>query len=536
MFEFLDKFHERMEMIAISDSILNRKGKNKEIEDLFQENELDNIIIAVLLFIMEKTLEENNECEIFHIEQFLEGLFDEYYNKSFNSSDTKIITSYIVKTILQNNGEKYSYRVKNYNNNTWEDKNIRLINDKIVEERNEKKLVYALTNQGYNFLFKTKEIDEEIKMTIEQLKLKEYIKRKKFSNAVRQSIELINYARQKKREIEALILSIRQNIHNVNVEDYEKLLKSTYSMLEDEYDAMNEIEKMMLQAEKKIKDEIDTLPEIDEKLINAGREIEIIHNNIGIILSEQRDLILDRHNLTDIYMDTIRKTFQYSFEKRFDFEKVILSGLERYKSELENYIGIIKPIIMPQYKKWIGIDEIYDQQIIVKEETCIVQEAIIIEEYDNSAEKLRLKELNAQYTRITELLIVPAVEDGEAKLSVIIEKLKTDNNMEFLTLAKNRKLFMIALKLYNIGELDLKAFFDEQRKVMMTNTEEYNVEQALIDIAERNPIIRDIDKVIVEKMPTEIKELFEYEENEAKIKEEITMSDIIFRTVRKWKE
>ena len=32
MFDFLEKFEERMELIAISDSIINRKGKSKEIE------------------------------------------------------------------------------------------------------------------------------------------------------------------------------------------------------------------------------------------------------------------------------------------------------------------------------------------------------------------------------------------------------------------------------------------------------------------------------------------------------------------------
>jgi ribosomal protein S2 len=92
-----------------------------------------------------------------------------------------------------------------------------------------------LTNQGYEFLFRMKEVDEEIQLTIEQLKLKEYIKRKKFSSAVRQSYELIKMVRQKKKDLESFILSVRQNIHSVDIEQYEALMKCTYSMLAEEY-------------------------------------------------------------------------------------------------------------------------------------------------------------------------------------------------------------------------------------------------------------------------------------------------------------
>ena len=63
MFDFLEKFEKRMEWIGIAVSIINRKGKVTKLEGLFKENELTNIIISVLLFIMEKTLEENKELK-----------------------------------------------------------------------------------------------------------------------------------------------------------------------------------------------------------------------------------------------------------------------------------------------------------------------------------------------------------------------------------------------------------------------------------------------------------------------------------------
>lgn len=179
MFDFLENFEKRMEWIGIANSIINRKGKNTELEKLFDENEMTNIIISVLLFIMERTLEENNECEMHHIEAFLDQLTREFYAKTFSQYQIRDLAGYIIKDILQNNGSRYAYPLMNYAKKAIEEITIRLVSDKIIEDKNERRIVYMLTNQGYEFLFRMKEVDEEIQLTIEQLKLKEYIKRKK---------------------------------------------------------------------------------------------------------------------------------------------------------------------------------------------------------------------------------------------------------------------------------------------------------------------------------------------------------------------
>jgi len=269
MFDFLDGFEKRMEWMGIANSIINRKGKNTELEGLFEENELTNIIISVLLFIMEKTLEENNECEMVHVEAFLEDLTRLYYSKAFTRSQVKEIARYLIRDILQNNGVRYTYSLINYTKKSVDEITIRLVSDKIIEADNERRIVYMLTNQGYEFLFRMREVDEEIQITMEQLKLKEYIKRKKFSSAVRQSIELITLIRQKKKELENLILSIRQNIHNVDVEQYEALIRSTWSVLTEEYETMNEIQKMIHMAEEKIQEELHTGRDFEQKLAKA---------------------------------------------------------------------------------------------------------------------------------------------------------------------------------------------------------------------------------------------------------------------------
>ena len=56
MISYLEKFASRMEPVAEIASVLCRRNRNIAIETSFGDNELDNIIFAVLVHIMERSL------------------------------------------------------------------------------------------------------------------------------------------------------------------------------------------------------------------------------------------------------------------------------------------------------------------------------------------------------------------------------------------------------------------------------------------------------------------------------------------------
>lgn len=529
--EFLDKFEKRMEWIGVVDSIVNRRGRDTKIEGRFQGNDLTNIIVSVLLFVMEKTLEENNECDSGHIEEFIDALLREHYELKLSRAELKELSGYIIRDILQNNGERRTYSAFNYSKNMREDIPVRLIADKIVVEGDSRKLNYMLTNQGYDFLFRTREVDEEIQLTIEQLKLKEYVKRKKFSNAVRQSVELITYVRQKKKEVENFILSIRQNINDVDIDKYEQLLKGTYSMLDDEYETMSDIRNMTQQAGDKIKEELDHSHQMEDKLTKALREIREINYNLGVAISEQRNLILSRHNLSDLYMDTIKRSFEYSFVKRFNIEENILEPLENYENVLDQCISLLEPLFLPQIKKLLSIDQIYSQQMIFKDSEADIPHFINTEEYEDEIENQRILSISKKHVRITRLLFEEICSCRKITLSEIIDVLKAKDPDEFLNLSRDRQLYGIAFRLFDIETIKLADFYSGNNKVIMGASENFNLERCLLEIEEQVDGIRGINAVKVEKIENEITEVIEYEDNGMKIREEICMSDLLFEVV-----
>ncbi len=196
MHEYLEKFQDRMQFIAVIHSIVNRKNTNLELEALFKEHELDNIIISVLVFIMEKTLTEDSECSLEDIGLYLRGILPDY-NVYLSIEETERLTRYLIKDILQNKDERRTYGIMDYGKGMTS-MNIRLIADSINDKR---KITYRLTDQGYNFMFRTKEIDEELSFTIEELKLKLLIKNKNYKKGISQSKELIRMLVNKRNDL-----------------------------------------------------------------------------------------------------------------------------------------------------------------------------------------------------------------------------------------------------------------------------------------------------------------------------------------------
>ncbi|KUK65390.1 MAG: hypothetical protein XD84_0594 [Desulfotomaculum sp. 46_80] len=187
--EFLEGFEKRMQIIAAVDSIVNRGNRKMDIEKLLEPGQLDNIIFAVLVFIMDRTLAEDEECTIEVITSFVARIIPDF-GLSFPRETTRRITDYIIKDILQNGGEARYYPVMRYGKGMAPVR-IRLIDDKLKDSDRGYVMNYQLTDQGYDLLLRTKEVEQEISFTIEELKLRELIRRKNYKKAIGQSGNLV---------------------------------------------------------------------------------------------------------------------------------------------------------------------------------------------------------------------------------------------------------------------------------------------------------------------------------------------------------
>lgn len=500
MFDFLSGFNKRMQIVAIVDTIVNRKNRKMEIESIFPDKHFENVIFSVMVFIMEKTLSEDNECNLSSIANFIQALLSEYYGQNDINEKSSLIAEYIIKTVLQNEGLPIYYPVMNYETGEFYDLRIKLIDDKVIEKEGEYNINYLLTDQGYDFLFRTKEVDQEITFSVEEFKLRELIKRKNYQKALQQSVNLIQMIRQKKKDILQFLHKVKENIYQVEVARFEELVNSTYDLLSEEYKVLSEIMDMVKLSEKSLQDEFQMSGKVQEDIRKAQNEISLIKNNLATTLFEQRDLIINRQSLSKIYIETIKDSFTYTLEKRFDLEEELINRLEKATVDcIENLWKITNSLMLPSVFKHLNPGLIYEPQGMLKfdetEKTNIIEE----EEMAEDSEKVRIDKINLIYIEIIENIIRETIKnDGLIKFEDLIKVLKK-NEEAFARMMFEHLLFTTILKLYDIGIIDIEKWIESDEDVLVNSTEEFNIEYCLTKIKEVSPSIYGISKLKVFK-------------------------------------
>lgn len=493
MNDFLAGFDHRMEIVGVAESIINRRNRNMELEKLFKEQDMVNLVFSVLLFIMEKTLSEDSDCDKENIQRFIGRLLPEYYELHLNDHELGQLTDYILKNILQNDGMPYHFQTFDYSTGKRKNIRIRLIADQVREVNGGYKITYTLTDQGYDFLFRTKEVDQEIQITIEELKLKELIKRKNFKKAHDQSQNLIQMVRQKKKEIQLFMMKIKENIHDVDIEDYEKLMNSTYELLNEEYDLLSEIMEMARKSEEKLRQEFEETFHLDESLKKAQYEIRKINQNIKATLSEQRDLILSRQSLSKIYIETIGDSFLYGLENRFDIEEMILKPMEQHTDRVEHFWKLVNPLFLPNPPKHLNIRSVYEPQGMIKLQEEEKTSYFEVEDLSEDQEQEKISRINAIYVEILEFLISYVWEkSGDATLEEIVAVLREQDSL-FERFTEDRLFFTTILKLYDIGKIDIGAWRKRRDKVVMNLSEEFNLEYCLHELYSKHDYMDKIN-------------------------------------------
>lgn len=501
MYEFLEGFHKRMQLTAVVDALINRRKKKPEIEDPIGDKPFENLIFSVLVFIMEKTLTEDEECTLRNISIFVKDLLNTYYGNPSSDEKSLEVTEYIVKTILQFDGVSMYYPVMNYENKKWEDLRVKIIDEKVLETAKGYKSIYSLTDQGYDFLFRTKEVDNELSFSVEEFKLRELIKRKNYKKALNQSNSLVQMVRQKKRDLEQYILSAKENIYGVDISKFDELIDSTFKLLSDEYEILGEIQNTVKISEMRLRDEFNISGKLMDDMKKAQQELYQISKNLTIARREQSELINKREGSYKILISTIEDTFRYVLEKRYDFEKEILKKMELSgEDEIKNLWKLFNPLFHVEPFRNFNLGLAYRPQGLIKEITGIEEPGIPMDELTEDLENIRAERVNMTYLSILESMAEDAVKKGDETTFKNYCEDVMENEWRWKEITQDNLLFTTILKLYEIENIDIKAWRESNENILINQTDEFNIDYLLYRLEEDSKLYRNLDRISFTKI------------------------------------
>ncbi len=452
--ELLAGFENRMKFINIVRCLLDYPYKDS-VRSMIPEKEiLDNIIMAVLVYIKDRTLGSEQTCTIEDIEQFLDDfsvVLPEY------TLDTKALARFIIVDVLQNGGKMTAYLTFHSKSETFDPMNIRLIN--------EEKGHYHLSDDAFDFLFRSKEIESELDYSVTRFRMKEYMKRNNYSEALDASRELVSRIRNMKVSMDDFLLRCREDITKVTVDRYDSVIGRIRTLLDEEYKELEEIRQNARERSASLENAGQSGMKTEELKKNRVALAEIIQN-IDLTIDEQRGLINKRSSLSEDYRQLIADSFVVNRFERMNFDRDILSPMRHAGSQL-GYSAkfLLFMLTKPQLAHQFSIESFYAPQRRISEEEK--QRGMEIDSEENGIEEL-LKDRFERFLRITTRLFSFMQGKNVFPISDFVYSLSLSDLSDF---CEENALPHVLLTLFGLQELDIDDWKHAERLPYKTTGE-----------------------------------------------------------------
>ena len=480
--DLLQDFEKRMRFVNLIKYWLQR-SKPREINELLHndDDKTDNLILMVMVFIMDSTLRYGERCTKQDITAFLRELADVY---DYEPESAKILTDYIVTDVLQSNGKVRSFDTFYNSDEQFKDQRSLIL----LEQQSGS---YVLTNEAYEFLFRTKEIDSELDFSVNRFKLQEFIKRGNYGKALRESRELVSRVRNLKTRMDDFMLRCRTNISEVSIDEYEEIVFQVKDSFEDENKQLSDIRTLVSAKLQAIADaQINT----DENIGQTEQEIREILENIDTVISEQSRVFNQKFSLSELYADLLDDSFSYLQAGRFDLEQELLLPMQKMHLQDTRNIGkLFAPLYRPIFSHMFGIDFFYSRQNAIRESTK--DDGIDIVSDDNAETAADIR--NKRYVEIIRGLLTFADKNSIFCFSDYLAVVPKEQVQEQL---REKSLPDVMLKLYGLGEINVAGWRAEQHDIIVP-VGEFDLSYCLSELPEeliqmQTILIQKLDEVI----------------------------------------
>ena len=453
--ELLAGFEKRMKFINIVRCLLDYKYPDHIREMIPDKRILDNMIVAVLVFIKDRTLGTEQTCTIADVERFLED-FSVVLPADYHTNP-KILARYIIVDVLQNGGVMAEFTTFYSASESFEPMSIRLIN--------EEKGSYHLTDDAFDFLFRSKEIESELDYSVTRFRMKEYMRRDNYEDALDASRELVSRIRNMKVSMDDFLLRCREDISKITVDQYETVVGRIRSLLEDEYKELTEIQAAAKERAKNLEEALQNGVGTEDTQKHRSALKEIIEN-ISLTIDEQRTLINKKASLSESYQALIRDNFVVNRFERLNFERDILSPLRKMDTSLGDAAKFfLFMLTKPEFDNKFSVENFYAPQGKINENE--VEEGLDITGEETDYEK-QVEIRNTRFRNISCDLFRFMEHKDHFKISDFIDSLRVSELKEYST---ENALPSVMLSLFAMQELNIEEWKNGECFTVIPNGE-----------------------------------------------------------------
>ena len=529
-YEFLKNFPRRMKNVGLY-AVLIQNSIQKTSWKQFGYIKFDeqmNLIFAVMLYIMEQSLKEEN-CTMDDIGAYIDTLNSQYLDKKISYDDSRKLGDFIVNVILSNEGRAMYFDGYDFEQNAYHIMHVSYVANRIVYlDQEVRRTSYYLTDDGYNLILSTLEIENNMKLTIHEMIFQMHLEKQSYDKAVDEIKNVFNLMRIQLQKIQEAMGKIRRNALNYSVKDYEEILLENLDTISDTKEKFQKYRELVRERAKKLEEENINVQRLGEKEAENLDNLKIIEGYLNRTIDEHQKILSSHFDLKALYTRELELLSQVSLIQRYSFRNEFYDKVLKNSTAISSLEGFFRPLFNRDPEKIYNLNKALQyQKPSVREEEEDTEELLDFDEevYQKEQEQKRREKLKQYETSLGTLLDLVTAK-GEIALKDIPEEIQ-DQLIPSVEIFKE-----IMVELIRNKEIDLDALKKERSEFIQEETADFQLNEMLLQLSENRFSDSRIHKLEIYRIEDGTTVTFNNVQNEKGERKCIHCSNILIRMTR----
>lgn len=536
-YEFLKKFPRRMKNVGLYAVIIQNSSQKLSWKQygFTKFDEQINLLFEVLLYIMEQSLKEE-KCTMDDIATYIDTINVQYLRKDISYEQCHQLGDFIVNTVLSNEGRPMYFGGYDFEKNEYEEMHISYVANKIVYVENEvKRTSYYLTDDGYNLLLSTLEIEDNMKFNIHEIIFRLHLEKQSYDKAVNDIKNVFNLIRIQFQRVQEAMRQIRRNALSYSVDEYEEVLVGNLNTITDTKKKFQEYKTVIQERVKDLEEENINIRKLSKKEQQDLNNLRVIEEYLTRVLDEHQKILNSHFDLKILYTEELERLSQARLIQRFSMRRDLYDKVLKQADTLENMDMFLRPLFNRNPEKIYNLNKAFSYEKSVnagmekdtEEEVDFDEEAFRREKEEKLQKKLLVYEKSLQY------LLEKASVTGEVSLGQLKDRLDIYPEEKEIFIPNVDVFKEIMVELIRNRTIDIATLKKERREYIQEQPDGFQLNEMILKLVEEQPENNDITSIEVERLENEEAITFSEIKDEENRRKTIRCSNVLIRLFRK---
>ncbi len=539
-YEFLKDFPRRMKNVGLYAVLIQNSIQKTTWKQygFLKTDEQINVIFALLLYVMEQSLKEEN-CTMDDIGAYLDAVNSGYLKKNLSYEDCRQLADFVVNVILSNEGKPMYFDGYDFEQDAYHIMHISYVENRIVYVDQEiRRTSYYLTDDGYNLLLSTLEIENNMKLSIHEMIFQMHLEKQSYDKAVDEIKNVFNLMRIQLQKIQEAMEKIRRNALNYSVKDYEEILHEDLETIRDTKEKFQRYREMVQGRVKELEEENINVRKLSPKEEEKLNNLRVIDTYLNRTIDEHQKILGRHFDLKALYTRELEQLSQMSLIRRFPLRTGLYDRILENAGALAGLEYFLRPLFNRDGETIYNLNKAFQyQRLSKKNEEADTEEALDFDEEAWQAERERIqREKIKRYRKSLSCLIEKASEKGEISLQELGGSLTLEEKEKLIP---NVEIFKeIMVELIRNREIDIRELRKERSQFIQDSPGEFQINDMLLQLADEEQEERrkkdgqPILKIETYRIDDGSTVVFHSVENERGEQKDILCSNVLIRVIR----